>query len=91
MNTTVNSSKPHRASYKKSVLKDMTTYRLREICIQEKLIKGIANPLNRQELINTILRFRGEDESMLIEKQTEGGFDRVEEALRRKQIGRAHV
>lgn len=84
MNTIVNSSRPHRSSYKKSELKDMTTFRLREICIREKLIKGIANPLNRQELINTIVRFRGEEETLLIKKRAEGGFFRIEEALKRK-------
>lgn len=70
--------------YKKSMLVDMTTYQLREICIKEKIIKGIANPLHRQELIDTILRFRGRAESLLINENIEGGFDRVSDALVRK-------
>lgn len=71
-------------TYKKSQLVDMTTFQLKEICIKEKIIKGIANTLDRNELINTILRFRGEEENLFIREVVEGGFERMEETLKRK-------
>lgn len=73
-------------TYKENELEEMTTYQLREICNKEKIIKGITNPLNRYELIETIIRYRGEKETLLINKYQEGGYERVE-ALIKKKLG----
>ena len=37
----------------------MTTLQLKEICRKEKIIQGVINPMDKEELIRTILRFRG--------------------------------
>lgn len=71
-------------TYKEKELEEMTTYQLREICNKEKIIKGITNPLNRYELIETIIRYRGEKETLLIHKFQEGGFERIETVIKRK-------
>lgn len=49
----------HKNTYQKRELEEMTTIQLREICTKEKIIKGIMDSLNRYELIETILRYRG--------------------------------
>ena len=61
-------------TYKRQELEEMTTHQLREICTKETIIKGITNPLNRYELIETILRYRGEKEALFIRKEKEGGL-----------------
>lgn len=62
----------------------MTTYQLRDICTKEMIIKGITNPLNRYELIETILRYRGEKEALLIRDVKNGGMERLQEVINRK-------
>ena len=37
----------------------MTTYQLRDICWREQIINGIQAPLDKDELIRQIMRFRG--------------------------------
>ena len=71
-------------TYRKKDLEEMTTYQLRDICSKEMIIKGITNPLNRYELIETILRYRGEKEALLIRDVREGGMERLESVLSRK-------
>lgn len=71
-------------TYKKRDLEDMTTYQLRDICTKEKIIKGITDPLNRYELIETILRYRGEKEALLIRESDEEGFKRLENIIKTK-------
>lgn len=70
--------------YKKSNLVNMTTTQLKEICMKEKIINGILNPLNRGELIDKIMRFRGIPEDLFIHENCEGGFERVEETISKK-------
>lgn len=80
-------SKPvtqYSTTYREKELEEMTTYQLREICNKEKIIKGITNQLNRYELIETILRYRGEKETLLISKPKDGGWERLQEMLNRK-------
>ena len=72
-------------TYKKNELENMTTHQLRDICTKEMIIKGITNPLNRYELIETILRYRGEKEALFIRKVKEGGLKRLEDILKRKK------
>lgn len=72
-------------TYKKNELENMTTHQLRDICTKEMIIKGITNPLNRYELIETILRYRGEKDALLIRKVKEGGMERLTDILKRKR------
>lgn len=71
-------------TYSEKELQEMTTHQLCEICIKEKIVKGIVNTMNRYELIETILRFRGEKEALLIRNVCPGGIERLEEILQRK-------
>ncbi len=71
-------------TYHKKDLEEMTTYQLRDICTKEMIIKGVTNQLNRYELIETILRYRGEKEALFIRNVKEGGMERLEAILARK-------
>lgn len=44
--------------YRKAELELMTTFQLREICRKEKIIQGVLNPMDKEELIRIILRYR---------------------------------
>ena len=65
--------------YHRTDLELMTTYQLKEICRREKIIQGILNPLDKEELIRTILRYRGAEEYFLIRKPCKNGASAVEE------------
>lgn len=71
-------------TYRKKDLEEMTTYQLRDICSKELIIKGVTNPLNRYELIETILRYRGEKDALFIRDVKEGGMERLEKVLQHK-------
>lgn len=70
-------------TYQESQLKGMTTYQLREICRQEKLVKNILNPLDKEELVRLIMRYRGSIGSRCIKSFCEGGIERVESFLKK--------
>lgn len=78
-----------RRTYKERDLRVMTTFQLREICNREKIVKSIINPLDKEELIRLIMRYRGEEESLFIREYAEGGIDRVESFL--KKVDRIEV
>lgn len=67
--------------YSREELELMTTYQLREICRQERLINGIHAPLDHDVLIREILRFRGREDRLFITKPVEGGWARLEGLL----------
>ena len=67
--------------YSREELELMTTYQLREICRQERLINGIHAPLDKDVLIRQIMRFRGREDRLFITKPIDGGWDRLEELL----------
>lgn len=72
--------------YRKAALDLMTTFQLREICRKEKIIQGIMNPMDKDELIRTILRFRGADEYFLIEKPDEKGLAALERIIKETRL-----
>ena len=67
--------------YTREELMEMTTFQLKNICYQERLVKGVANTLDRDVLIETILKYRGAEEPLLIREMKDGGFTRVEQAI----------
>lgn len=67
--------------YQKSQLLLMTTYQLKELCRREKIIKGVLNPMDKEELIQVILRYRGAEEHYLIKASKE--FKSLEEKMRK--------
>jgi hypothetical protein len=68
--------------YRKNELIKMTTFQLREICIKEKLIKNLLNPLNKEELVRLIMRYRGIHESLFIQNQNDNGFERLQDFIK---------
>lgn len=72
--------------YHKSELLGMTTFQLREICRREKLIQGVVNPMDKEELVRVILRFRGADEYFLIQKRDDAGLEAVERVFRESRL-----
>lgn len=76
--------------YRKEELLLMTTFQLREICRKEKIIQGIINPMDKEELVRTILRFRGEEECFLIDRHSEGGAMALERILRETRLRERH-
>ena len=71
--------------YKEKDLRLMTTFQLREICNKEKLVKSIVNPLDKEELIRLIMKYRGEKEKKLINNYLIGGIGRIERFLERSK------
>lgn len=78
--------KPLNHHYYEKDLKLMTTLQLREICRQEKIVQGILNPLDKEELIEVIMRFRGIREKKLIQIQSEEGITRLSAAFRNAKL-----
>ncbi|KNY30451.1 molecular chaperone [Pseudobacteroides cellulosolvens] len=60
----------------------MTTFQLRTICYDEKLVKGIVDHLDREKLISTILKFRSAEESLLIKDYKESGFEKINKIIK---------
>lgn len=79
----VNEEKNRKTKYKEKDLRLMTTFQLREICNKEKLVKSIINPLDKDELIRLIMKYRGEKDSRLINHYIDGGIQRIEKFLNR--------
>ncbi|WP_077846361.1 molecular chaperone, partial [Clostridium puniceum] len=71
--------------YKEKDLRLMTTFQLREICNKEKLVKSIINPLDKEELIRLIMKYRGEKDAKLIKNYLIGGSGRIERFLSRSK------
>ena len=69
--------------YREDELRGMTTYQLREICRNEKLVKNTLTSLEREELIRLIMRYRGQDGYRHINKMAQGGIERLDEFLRK--------
>ncbi|MBC2098127.1 molecular chaperone [Listeria booriae] len=72
--------------YTRKQLERLTTLQLRDICYREKLVKGIANSLDRLAFIETILKFRGANEDYLIKIYNAAGFERLAQLVQ-KNLG----
>ena len=66
-----------------SELELMTTHQLREICRKEKIIHGVINTLDKEELIHTILRYRGADRHYFISQYDGERLDALKVAFAR--------
>lgn len=82
------SSHYNRRLYKREELEEMTTYQLRSICYKEKIVTGMINNFDRESLIRTILKYRSAEESLLIKKFKEGGFEKVDAVLKKYLVNR---
>ncbi|WP_250277265.1 acetate and sugar kinases/Hsc70/actin family protein [[Clostridium] colinum] len=68
--------------YYKEDLELMTLYKLREICKKEKIISGVINPLDKEELIRLILRYRGGYKGLLIKNENVEGIEKLETLIK---------
>lgn len=68
--------------YTQEELQEMTSLQLRNICYETRIVKGMAYyNLDRENLIRVILKYRGVEKSLLINKHKENGLENVETAL----------
>lgn len=67
--------------YLRKDLERMTTYQLREICFEQRLAKSIISPLDKNELIRLIVRYRGLAENSLIKDNFDDGVTRIRDFL----------
>jgi len=72
--------------YKKSQLERMTTFQLREICRQERLVANGIDPLDRESFIRLVMRFRGRKEYRHIAEYCEGGMERIQDILNKMPV-----
>lgn len=63
--------------YGKADLELMTTHQLREICRKNKIMNGVVNPLDKEELIWVILRSMGKREELFIAETAPEGIKRL--------------
>ncbi len=79
--------------YRPCELELMTTHQLREICRRERIIQGILNPMDKEELVHTTLRYRGARDQLLIRTASETGIRMLEMMFDNRRIlpcGRKH-
>ncbi len=69
-------------SYTREELELMTTFQLRDICWKEQIVNGLQAPMDKDELIRQIMRFRGRKKDLFIERQSDEGVARIEELLK---------
>ena len=60
-------------------LKRKTYYDLKKICVEEQLISGYLENLNRRNLMNIILKFRSREKIYCIDEYFEDGLERLQE------------
>lgn len=75
-----------KALYRLEDIQSMTTHQLREICRNEKIIEGIVNTLDKNELVRVIMRYRGAAAIKFITKENEEGRLRLEKAVAGAQL-----
>lgn len=67
--------------FKQSLLEQMTTFQLKEICREERLVTKSVEPLDREGFIRLIMRFRGQKDYRHIEEYCEGGMGRLQSVV----------
>ena len=72
--------------YAESELELMTTHQLRELCRREKIMNGVIDPLDKEELIWTIVRHMGKRQARLVREHAAGGIERLEAYLNKVKI-----
>lgn len=65
----------------RSELEKMTTYQLREICRKEKLMERVSDPLDKEELIRLIFKYRGKHSANYILDYLEEGMGRIQDFI----------
>lgn len=72
--------------YTREELELMTTYELRDICYEEKIVNGMLADFDKDEYIYQIMRFRGRKEHLLISEYDIKGNDRLSQVLKSAKL-----
>ncbi|GLC81732.1 hypothetical protein [Lacrimispora brassicae] len=72
--------------YKQSQLEQMTTFQLREICRNERLVSSSSFSFDKEGFIRLIMRFRGRKEYRHIEAFCKEGVERLQNLLQEKPL-----
>lgn len=72
--------------YHQDELELMTSYQLREICKEEKIINGMTAPMEKDQLITQIMRFRGLQKGLYMTEYTEEGMETLNHLLRTARV-----
>lgn len=67
--------------YYRQDLEGMSVYQLREIAKRERIIEAIVNPLDKELLVHTILRYRGAENALLIREYEQEAYERLEDVF----------
>ena len=59
------------ALYSREELERLTTLQLREVCKTEKIVIGVAYKLDRKYIVDTILKYRGQQQFEYIDFYSE--------------------
>lgn len=73
--------KQEKRFYKLGQLEQMTTFQLKEICREERLITTSVDPLDREGFIRLIMRFRGQKDYRHIKEFREAGMERLQSVI----------
>lgn len=68
--------------YYRQELELMSVHQLREIARRERIIQGMVNPLDKELLVDTIMRYRGAESALLIREYRAEDYEIMEEAFR---------
>jgi hypothetical protein len=71
------------AKYGRDELMEMTTFQLRNICYTQRLVEGLGNNMDRERLIQVIMKYLSAEERLFIGPICEGGLDRVQSTIRK--------
>jgi hypothetical protein len=77
---------PRYASYRLDDLQRMTLFQLRDVCESEIIIDAAIDRLDREALIDVIMKFRGSRERLLLSGYASERLERLQDELRRVKL-----
>ena len=78
--------RPRMGSYREEDLRNMTILQLQDVCQREGIIHAALDRLDRDELINLVMTYRGTRERLLLKKYSESSMARLN-----KSLSQAHI
>ncbi|MDR2420674.1 MAG: hypothetical protein LBD49_01030 [Oscillospiraceae bacterium] len=83
---TPQTKQPRYASYRLDDLRRMTLLQLRDVCEQEQIICAALDKLDRDALIDVIMKFRGSRERLLLNSYNPERMEYLQNELRRAKL-----
>lgn len=75
-----------RETYTNEELNDMSIFELKNLCIKHKIIKIYQQNYTKEKLIDIILKYRGNEEKLIINKADEEGIIRIQNFLQKNYV-----